>query len=132
MCLISKKQLCGLFLCRCFARLQLETSRNLLHVYGGNVVHALVHFFRCRSFFASGPLAFLIFSPPLQIHVVLPTKNGSLSLTFALHQPRPQGAFPWGRGWLSIALFLVDLRWPVAYFLFFAVFLFLYIPNLST
>ena len=28
--------------------------------------------------------------------------------------------------------FLVELRWPVAYFLFFSVFLFLYIPNLWT
>ena len=31
---------------------------------------------------------------------------------------------------LSVALFLVELRWPIAYFLFFSVFLFFYIPNL--
>ena len=49
------------------------------------------------------PLAFLILLPPLQnFHAVL------------------------------FALFLVELRWPAAYFLFFSVFLFLYIPNLWT
>ena len=31
---------------------------------------------------------------------------------------------------LSLALFLVELRWPVTSFLVFSVFLFLYIPNL--
>ena len=31
---------------------------------------------------------------------------------------------------LSVALFLVELRWPAAYFLFFSVFLFLYIPKI--
>ena len=31
---------------------------------------------------------------------------------------------------ISVALFLVELRWPAAYFLFFSVFLLLYIPNL--
>ena len=41
------------FLCRCFARLQRETSRNFLlyTFYGGNVGRVLVHFFfHCRSF----------------------------------------------------------------------------------
>ena len=32
--------------------------------------------------------------------------------------------------YLSVALFRVKVRWPVAYFLFFSVFLFLYVPNL--
>ena len=34
--------------------------------------------------------------------------------------------------YISVALFLVELRWPAAFFLFFLVFLFLYIPNLWT
>ena len=34
--------------------------------------------------------------------------------------------------YISDALFLVELRWPAAYFLFFSVFLLLYIPNLWT
>ena len=41
------------FLCRCFARLQRETSRNFLvtRFFGENVVRALVHlFFHCRLF----------------------------------------------------------------------------------
>ena len=33
---------------------------------------------------------------------------------------------------ISFALFLVEFRWPVAYFLFCSVFLLLYIPNLWT
>ena len=46
--------------------------------FGGNVVRVFVHFFfHCRwSFSPWWPLAFLIFSPPLQnFHVVLPTKK---------------------------------------------------------
>ena len=33
---------------------------------------------------------------------------------------------------ISVALFLVEFRWPAAYSLFFSVFLLLYIPNLWT
>ena len=80
------------FFCRCFERLQRETSRNFLvtRFFGGNVVSVLVDFFvffffHCRSFSPWWLLSFLIFSPPLQnFHVVLPTKNGSLSLVLAL------------------------------------------------
>ena len=102
------------FLCRCFARLQRETSRNFLVTRFmeemSYVFSFTFFFFHCRSFSPWWPLAFLIFSPPLQnFHVVLPTKNASF-----------------------VALFLVELRWPVAYFLFFSVFLLHYIPNLWT
>ena len=69
--------------------------------YGGNVVHFLVHFFHCRSFFPGWLLAFLIFSPPLQIHVVLPTKNGSLSLALALRRSFSR--------WASLACHLFSL-----------------------
>ena len=62
--------------------------------------------FHCRSFSTCWPLAFLILSPPLQnFHVVLPSLK------------------------IDVALFLVELYWPAAYFLFFTVFLLLYIPN---
>ena len=69
-------------------------------------------FFHYRSISPWWPLAFLIFSPPLQFHVVLPTKK-----------------------WLLISLFsspsfffsLSVIRWAVAYIPFFSVFLFLYI-----
>ena len=43
--------------------------------------------FHCRLFFLWSQLAFLILSPPLQIHVSLPTENGSLSLALALRRP---------------------------------------------
>ena len=82
--------------------------------YGGNVLLVLIHFFffHCRPFLPWWPLAFLSFSPPLQyFHVVLPTKNVSILFYLLL--------------WLSVVLFLVELRWPVTYFLFFSVFLFL-------
>ena len=61
-------------------------------------------FFHCRSFSPWWPLAFLIFPPLLEnFHAVLPAKKSLLCL-------------------LSLALFLVELCWPVAYFLFFSVF----------
>ena len=59
--------------------------------YGGNVVHVLVFFvfcffaffFHCRSFSPWWPLAFLIFSSPLQnFRVVFPTKNVSFCFFF--------------------------------------------------
>ena len=64
------------------------------------------------------PLAFLIFSPPLQnFHIAIPTKKSSL-LFFISRSLSP--------------FFLVEFRCPAAYFLFFSVFLLLYIPNLWT
>ena len=90
--------------------------------YGGNV-RVLVHFLFTPAHFTLHwwPLAFPILSPLLHnFHVVLPTKECLLCF-------------------LSLALdlqlcrrFLVKLRWPAAYFLFFSVFLLLYIPNLWT
>ena len=74
-CLISKKSnfsraahnFCT-FLCRCFARLQRETSRNSLAIRFMEEMQYvfLLTFFHCRSFSTRWPLAFLIFSPPLQ------------------------------------------------------------------
>ena len=88
--LISKKELCTCstifctFLCRCFARLQRETSRNF-----SDVTHCLKEMsFVCSFTFFPLPLiftlhwwlTFLILSPPLQnFHVVLPTQKGLLS-----------------------------------------------------
>ena len=65
------------------------------------------------------PVAFLLLSPPVQnFHFVLPTKN----VPFLFHLSL----------WISVALFLVELRFPAAYFIFFSVFLLLRIPNLWT
>ena len=56
------------FLCRCFARLQRETSRNFLPTrFMEKMSYVfLFTFFHCRSFSPRCPLSFLIFSPPLQ------------------------------------------------------------------
>ena len=85
------------------------------------MVRVLVHlFFTFYLAFDWWPLAFLILSPPLQnVHVVLQTKKMSPFFYLSLQ--------------ISVALFLVELRWPAAYFLFFSVFLLLYISkgNLS-
>ena len=86
--LISKKAtlqhtfLICTFLCHCFARLQRETSRNFLVThFMKEMSYVILHtFFFTATHFHLWPLAFLIFSMPLQIfHVVLtPTKNVSL------------------------------------------------------
>ena len=68
------------FLCRCFERLQCETSRNFLvpcFMEGMSYVLSFT-FFSLPLIFTLHwwLLAFLIFSPPLQnFHVVLPTKK---------------------------------------------------------
>ena len=84
------------FLCPCFARLQRESSRNVLvtrFIKEMSYVFLFLFFFHCGSFSPWWPLVFLFFSPQRQIfHVVLPTKNvlrflcrsSSLSLFFAL------------------------------------------------
>ena len=69
-------------------------------------------FFHCRPFLPWWPLAFLSFSPLLQYFHVLPTKNVSILFYLLL--------------WLSVALYLFELRWPVTYFLFFCLSLSLY------
>ena len=112
------------FLCRCFARLQRETSRNFLDVTRCleemSYVVSFTFFFHCRSFsiftwHCGWLLAFIILSPPLlNFHVVLPNKKMSPLFFYLSLQ-------------ISVALFLVEPRWPAAYFLFFlCLFLVLY------
>ena len=76
------------FICRCFARQQSETSRNSLVTLLWRKCRtcSCSLFFQCRSLLSGWPLAFLIFSPRLQIHIVLPTKNDSISLALALRR----------------------------------------------
>ena len=92
------------FLFRCFAKLQLKTPRNFLVTCFIEEMQSvfLLPFIHCRSLSPRWPLAFFIFSPPLQnFHVVVPTKKCLLCFFLSLQ--------------LSVALFLVELRWPVAY-----------------
>ena len=96
-CLISKKATLHVrhtffvhFFCRCFARLQRETSRNFLvtrfmeemsYVFSFTFFSLPLNFTQCIAW----PLAFLVFSPPLQnFHVVLPTKKMSPLLFISL------------------------------------------------
>ena len=100
------------FLCRCFARLRLrgETSRNFLVTRFMEEMSYmfLFTFSTAAHFFPGWLLAFLIFSPPLQIHVVLPTKNGSLSLALALRRSFSR--------WASLACCLFSLSFPFSIF----------------
>ena len=82
-----------IFLCRCLARLQRETSRNFLVA---SFMEGMSYMFSFRFFFLFfllplifilqwWPLAFLILSPPLQnFHVVLPKKNVSFVFSLSL------------------------------------------------
>ena len=75
-CLIGKKETLYVqhtcfctFLCRCFARLHRETSRNFLvtrFIEDISYLFLFTLFFHSCSFSPWWPLAFLIFSPPLQ------------------------------------------------------------------
>ena len=88
--------------------------------YGGNVVRVIIHFFSLPLIFTLHwwPLAFLILSSLLQnFHIGFQQK---MSPFFYLSLQ------------ISVALFLVEFCWPVAYSLFFSVFLLLYVPNLWT
>ena len=102
------------FLCRCFARLRRETSRNFLVT---SFFRSL--FFHCRSFSPciGGRQHFSFCHRRYKIFMLFfQQKNVSFVFYLSLQ--------------ISVALFLVELRWPAAYFLFFSVFLLLYIPNL--
>ena len=116
-CLISKKATLHVqhsffvhFFCRCFARLQRETSRNFLvtrFMEEMSYVFSFTFFFTAAQFHPVHwwPLAFLIFSPPPQnCHVVLPTKKCllcCLSLSLDLCCPFS--------GWASLACRLLSL-----------------------
>ena len=91
------------FLCRCFARLQRETSRNFLVTRFMEEMSYVFSFtfFSLPLIFTLHwwPLAFLILSPPLQnFLVVLPTKNTSFFVSIS----RPSPLFPFSR-WASLA-----------------------------
>ena len=112
------------FLCRCFARLHRETSRNFLvsrFMEEMSYVFSLPNFLLPLIFILHWwSLAFRILSPPLQnFHVVLPTKK--MSPSFFLSRSRSLSPF--------FALSFAGLQPD---FLFFSVFLLLYIPNLWT
>ena len=113
------------FLCLCFARLQTTLNFQKLLSYTfkrGNVERVLVDFF----FTARAHFHLALVTAIISYFVTTATKfsrcssNKNVSFVFYLSLQ------------ISVVLFLVELRWPAAYFLFFSIFLLLYIPNLWT
>ena len=98
------------FVCSCFARLQCDTSRNFLVTY---FVEEMLYMFSFTFFHCCS------FSPCII--------GGRQHFSFCHRHYKFFVFF-----FISVALFLTDLRWPAAHFLFFFVFLLLYIPNLWT
>ena len=112
--LISKKQLCTCstlfctFLCRCFARLQRETSRNFLDTL---LMEEMSYVFSFTFFTAARfhpafnwwPLAFLILSPPLQNFLFFLPPKKCLLLSLAPDLCRPFSC------WASLACRLLSL-----------------------
>ena len=86
------------FPCRCFARYNLKLPEtSWLHVLWRKCrTCSCSLFFHCRLYSPWWPLAFLIFSIPLQNFMLSPQK---ISFIFF---------------YLALALFLVELPWPVA------------------
>ena len=125
---LAKKQLCTCSTFFLYISLPLfctTTTSNFQKLlsymfYGGNVVRALV------QFFSSLPLTFTLVAPSISHFLTAAAKfshsssKQTVSFVFYLSLQLP------------VALFLVDLRWPLACFLFFSVFFFLYIPNFWT
>ena len=111
------------FLCLCFARPQRETSRNFLAT---RFTEEMSQVFLITFF--SLPLIFTLhwwlqhFSFCYRRYKIFmlffQQKNVSFVFNLSLQ--------------ISVALFLIELRWPAAYFLFLTVFLLLYIPSLWT
>ena len=84
------------------------------------LVHFLFFFFHSRIFSPWWPLTFLIFLPPLQKFSCC-SSDKKMSLLSFISRAKSLSLF-----------FLVELRWPDAYFLFFFVSVFLCIPKLWT
>ena len=126
--LITKKQLytCSTlfctFLCRCFSWVQRYIRLPETYTfYGGNVVRFLVHFF-----FTAAHFHLALVAASISHFVTAVTKFSCCSSN------KKSVSFFYLSFWISVALFLIELRWPAAYFLFFSMFLLLFIPNLWT
>ena len=113
-----------IFLCLCFARLQRETSRNFI----------VTRFMREMSYVFSSTFFFTarLFSPCVGGRQHFPFCHRRYKIFMLFFQQKNVSFVFYLSLQISVALFLVELRWPAAYFLFFSVFLLLYIPNLWT
>ena len=106
------------FLCRCFVRLQRETSRNFLVTrFMEDMWYAFQFtFIHCRSF-----------SPCIggRQHFSFCQRRCKISMLFFQQKKNVSFVFVSLLS-ISVALFLVELPWPAAHFLFFSVFLLLF------
>ena len=108
-----------IFLCRCFARLQRKTPRNFLVT---RFMDEMSQVFLLPFF--SLPLTFTLVAASISHFLTAATKfSCCFSNNFSFFSLSLQ---------LSLAPILVELHWPVASFLFFSAFLFLYIPYMCT
>ena len=123
--LISKKATLCTFLCRCFARLQRKTSRNFLVT---RFLEEMSYVFSLTFFFTAAHFHLALVAASNSHFVTAATKFSCCSS----NKKMPPLFFFNLSPQISVALFLVELRLPAAYFLFFSVFLLPYIPNLWT
>ena len=109
------------FLCRCFAWLQRETSRNFLVTCCMEKMSYvfLSLFFHC-----------CLFSPCIGGHKHFLFSHCRYKIVMLFFQQKKMSSLLFIS--VSVALFLVELQWPAAYVRFFSIFLFLYFPNLWT
>ena len=115
------------FLCLCFARLQRETSRNFLVVT--RFMEECCTGSRSLFFFTAAHFHLPLVAASISHFVAAATKFSCCS-----SNKKVSSVFNPVSLKTSVALSLVELRWPAAYFLFlfFSVFLLPYIPNLWT
>ena len=109
------------FFCRCFARLQRKTLRNFLvtrFMEEMSQVFLFPFFFTAARFHLGCRQHFSFSHRCYKIFMLFFQQLFFFSLSLSLQ--------------LSVAPILVEHRWPVANFLFFSAFLFLYIPYMWT
>ena len=102
----------------------------VLHVYNAKLPETVFLWGKCRSVivhFFSLPLIFTLHWWPLAFLIL-----SSLLQNFHIGFQQKMSPFFYLSLQISVALFLVEFCWPVAYSLFFSVFLLLYVPNLWT
>ena len=102
----------------------------VLHDYNAKLSETVFLWGKCRTcyrslFFTAAHFHLTLVAASISHFVVPATK-------FSYWLPPKMSPFFYLSLQISVALFLVEFCWPVAYSLFFSVFLLLYVPNLWT
>ena len=102
----------------------------VLHDYNAKLPETVFLWGKCRTSYRS------LFFTAAHFHLTLVAASISHSVVpatkFSYWLPTKNVSFFYLSLQISVALFLVEFCWPVAYSLFFSVFLLLYVPNLWT